>query len=812
MGIWHDIRFAARLIAKEPWFTSVVVLVLAFGLGVNTAVFTIVNATLLRGLPFDEPEKIISLSAIDSRGRNQATSLLDYEDWLRMQHSFEGISASLGAPMNVSEPGRPAEQFTGTYQTSNTFTLIRQRPVMGRDFTPEDDRVEAQPVAIIGNGMWKTHFAGDANILGHVIRVNARDYTIIGVMAPDMKFPFNNDLWLPYHKLPPESLASRRNVRNNETFGRLAPGVSLAQARAEFANIQALLLKDNPETNKDIRYAVIPFNDRVASGPIRTIFLSLMGAVAFVLLIACANVANLLLARSTKRTREIAVRLSLGASRWRIVRQLLIESITLSVAGGVLGLVLAVALIRWFDTQTVGVGKPYYMVFTMDPIVFVYLGAICIGTGVLFGLAPALHITKTDLNDVLKESGGRSGTGGRRARRWTSTLVVVEVALTLVLLAGAGFMMRSFMTLYAMDVGVDTSRLLTMTITMPLTKYPRQDARVALIRQVEERLRGVSALQSVAMTTNVPIQGGYTRRLAIEGKPDAPPENRPEVTMVAVTTGYFDTLGLKLGRGRMFTDLDGTAGHDSAIVNQRFVAMYFPGEDPIGRQITLYDAVPSAQASPTKTVTIVGISPTIRQRNIQEPLPDPVVYLPYQADAQRFLVMMVRAPGGEPGRITAIVREEMRAIEPDLPLNQPQSLDERLAQSRWPFRVFGTMFAIFAVIALVLAAVGLYAVTAYSVSQRAGEIGVRMALGAQSMQILWLVLKRSAGQMAIGLPVGIAGAIGVGQLLQSILVAGQSRDVITLLATAGVMIVVSVVACLMPARRATQLDPVSVLR
>jgi putative ABC transport system permease protein len=812
MGIWQDIRFAARLIAKEPWFTSVVVLVLAFGLGVNTAVFTIVNATLLRGLPFDEPEKIISLSAIDSRGRNQASSLLDYEDWLRIQRSFEGISASLGAPMNVSEPGRAAEQFSGTYQTSNTFTLIRQRPVLGRDFTPEDDRIEAQPVAIIGNGMWKTHFGGDANILGHVMRVNARDYTIIGVMAPDMKFPFNNDLWLPYHKLPPESLASRRNVRNNETFGRLGPGVSLARARAEFANIQAQLLKDNPDTNKDIRYTLIPFNDRVASGPIRTIFLSLMGAVAFVLLIACANVANLLLARSANRTREIAVRLSLGASRWRIVRQLLLESVTLSVAGGVLGLVLAVALIRWFDAQTVGVGKPYYMVFTMDPIVFVYLGGICIGTGVLFGLAPALHITKTDLNDVLKESGGRSGTGGRRARRWTSTLVVVEVALTLVLLAGAGFMMRSFMTLYSMDVGVDTSRLLTMTVTMPLTKYPRQEARAALIRQVEERLHGVSALQSVAMTTNVPIQGGYSRRLAIPGKPDAPPENRPEVTMVAITAGYFDTLGLKLGRGRTFTDVDGTAGHESAIVNQRFTAMYFPGEDPIGRQITLYDAVPSAQASPTKTVTIVGISPTVRQRNVQDPLPDPVVYLPYQADAQRFLILMVRAPGGEPGRIAAMVREEMRAIEPDLPLNQPQSLDERLAQSRWPFRVFGTMFAIFAVIALVLAAVGLYAVTAYSVSQRAGEIGVRMALGAQSMQVLWLVLKRSAVQLAIGLPLGIAGAIGVGRLLQSILVAGQSRDVITLLAIAAVMIAVSVVACLMPARRATQLDPVSALR
>jgi predicted permease len=442
----------------------------------------------------------------------------------------------------------------------------------------------------------------------------------------------------------------------------------------------------------------------------------------------------------------------------------------------------------------------------------VFLGAVCVGTAIVFGLAPALHISKTDVNEVMKEGGGRSGTGGMRARRWTSALIVVEVVLTIVLLAGAGFMMRSFLTLYQMSIGVDTSHLLTMRLNLPLTKYPQREPRTAVYQHLEERLGGMPAIQSAALTTNPPMQGGLVRQLVVEGRP--PPDGVPvsEVTMISVSSKYFETLRLPIVRGRGFTDTDGTPSQPTAIVNQRLVAMHFAGEDPLGRRVRLADGgPPGPNSSPPLDVTIVGIVPSVRQRNFQEPDPDPVVYLPYRADPQRFSMLILRT-AADNGTLTPLVREEMRLVEPDLPLFDVQTMEQRLAQMRWPMRVFGSMFAIFAVIALVLSAVGLYAVTAYSVSQRTPEIGIRMALGAQPGSVLWLVLRRALGQLAIGLPIGIAAAFRVGRLLQSLLVQTSARDPLTIAAIAILMIVVSVAACLWPARRATRLDPVSALR
>jgi predicted permease len=557
---------------------------------------------------------------------------------------------------------------------------------------------------------------------------------------------------------------------------------------------------------------MVPYNERATGPQIRLVFLSLMGAVAFVLLIACANVANLLLARAAQRSREIAVRVSLGASRWQIIRQLLVESILLSLVGGVLGLGLAIIGIRMFDAAlTADVGKPYWMTFTMDPIVFLFLVSICVATGVIFGLAPALHVSRTDVNEVLKEAGGRSGTGGRRARRWTSALITVEVVLTLVLLAGAGFMMRSFLVLYRADLGFDPGPVLTTRLFLPLTKYPTAEPRAAIAQQIEDRLSGGSAWQAVGLTTNTPALGGFMRQLSVEGRPDVEVDKRPEVTMVAVSDGYFDALAIPVVRGRPFKRDDGLPGHESVILNQRFVALHFANEDPLGRRITLIDPVVSPVQSTPKTVTIVGVVPAIRQRNFQEPTADPVAYLPFRADPQRNVALVVRAPG-DPGRVTSLIREEMRAIEPDVPLVGIQTMNQLLAQQRWVFRVFGSMFAIFAGAALLLSAVGLYAVTAYSVAQRTAEIGVRKALGAQAVDVVWLVLRRGLLQLAVGLPLGIAGAVGVGRLLQSLLVQTSASDPLTIGAIALVMTCVSVGACLWPALRATRLDPVTALR
>jgi putative ABC transport system permease protein len=449
------------------------------------------------------------------------------------------------------------------------------------------------------------------------------------------------------------------------------------------------------------------------------------------------------------------------------------------------------------------------MEFTMDGTVFAFIAAICLATGVLFGLAPALHVSKTDVNEVLKE-GGRGGSGGLRVRRWTRTLIITEVALTLVLLAGAGFMMRSFLTMYQMDPGLETSRLLTMQIYLPLTKYPEVGPRTELFRQFEERLRGISAIEASAMATAAPLGGGAQRALAIDGRPTPVGVEPPVVTTVNVGDDYFEALDLQLLRGRVFTAADGLPGQQSAIVNRRFVAIHFPDEDPIGRRIKL-NVQNSAPNTPEPAwLTIAGVAPDIRQSGLQDPETDPVVYGPHRTESPRSGVLILRT-AGDPASVTALVRDTLRVLEPDLPLFNIQTLDQRLAEQRWQFQIFGTMFGTFALMALVLSAVGLYAVTAYSVTRRTQEIGLRVALGARPWQVQWLILRLALGQLAIGVTIGVAGAFGVGQLLQSLLVQTSPTDPTTLFSIVALLLSVAVVACLWPARRAARLNPMVAL-
>jgi predicted permease len=809
MTFLQDLKYAVRLLVKDKWFTLVAAVALALGIGVNNTVFTFVNAVLIRGLPFDDPDRIMSLGTRDARGRDRGLSYLEFQDWRDSTRAFSGMAAFSGQTMNVSDEGRAPERFAGPYISGDAFKLIGERPLLGRDFLPEDDRPGAAPVVILGSGVWKNRYGSDPGVIGRTIKVNELPATVIGVMPDGFKFPINADLWMPLSQLA--GLAEqKRDARNYEVFARLAPGVTPPQARSELESVAARLAHDFPTINKDVVPTVMTFNERYNGGNIRLVFLSLLGAVGFVLLIACANVANLLLARSANRSREISVRVSLGATRVRIVRQLLVESVLLALISGVLGLGLSVVGIRMFDAAVADVGKPYWIKFTLDGSVFGYLAAICLGTGVIFGLAPALHVSKTDINEVLKE-GGRSG-AGLRARRWTSVLIVFELALTLVLLSGAGFMVRSILVLYNRDLGIETAHLLTMRLQLPNRKYPTPEQRRAFYQRLDDRLAALGNVQAATITTNPPVAGGATRQLVVEGREPAAGEQPQTVTQVMIGPRYFETVGVKLARGRTFDEVDGTAGHDSAIVNQRFVAMHFPGEDPIGRRIRLTsEAAPGAPPQPPTVATIVGISPTVRQRSMQEVLPDPVVYLPLRSQASPFSVLMVRTTG-DPAALTPVVREEVRAIDPDLPLFGIATLDQMLAQGQWPFKVFGTMFGILALIALLLSAVGLYAVTAYSVSQRTQEIGVRMALGAQAPQVWWLILRGALWQLAIGLTAGLAGAFGVGRLLESILVKTGSRDELTLLAIAAVLTVVSLAACFWPARRATRLDPLKALR
>ena len=817
MGLWQDVQFAGRLLIKDKWFTLVAVVALALGIGVNATVFTFVNAVLIRGLPIAEPDRVLAISSRDTvRARDMGASYQDFKDWREATRTFSGLAAYTSNTMNVSDEGRAPERYSGTYISANGFRLLGQPVILGRDFLPEDDKPGAASVAIIGNGVWKNRYGSDPGVIGKTIRINDNPSVVVGVMPEGFKFPQNADMWQPLSTIA-DLETQKRNARNFSSFGHLVPGVSHDQARAEMIAIGQRLATDYPDTNQNIQPKVQTFNEQMNGGPIRAIFLSLMGAVGFVLLIACANVANLLLARSAARSREISVRVSLGASRWRIVRQLLMESLILAVISGALGLFLANFGVKAFDAVTQDVGKPYWIQFTMDGSVIAFFMAICLGTAVVFGLAPALHVSKTDVNEVLKE-GGRSGSAGIRVKRWSGVLIVAELALTVVLLAGAGFMLRNFMNLYRMDLGIETSHLISTSLALPDRKYPSLEQRLAFYERLQERLQSSGKVRAAAVASNPPMFGGFSRKLTIDGRPLASGEQAPTVTMLTIDPKYFETVGLKLVRGRNFTADDGRAGQENAIVNTRFAQMYFPNEDPIGRRIELGidlagGAPPTGGIPVSLSATIVGIAPNVRQRNFDQAETDPIAYLPFRADPRGFMNLLARAEG-DPALLIPVLREEVRAIDPDLPLFNIRTMDQNLAQQRWPFRIFGSMFAIFAVIALMLSAIGLYAITAYSVTQRTQEIGVRTALGAQSTQVMWIFVKRSAWHLAIGLTLGIAGALGVGQIFSAsqLLIRTSPRDPLTIGSIAMLLAVVAIAASIWPAMRATKLDPLIALR
>ncbi len=810
MDLWQDIRFGARLLVKARWFTLAAVTALALGIGANATVFTLVNAVLFRGLPFDDAENIVAVWAENEQNQRANFSHPNYVDLRDQARTLESLAANLNAPVNLADDGQPPERVVGAYVSGNFFRMLGEQPVLGRDFVDEDDREGADPAVLLGHTVWQNRYGGDPGVLGLTIRVNSLVATVIGVMPPNMRFPQNTDVWIPLHMLPPESEVERRDQGSSfQVVGRLARGASIELAREELQAIGRRLADEYPESNRELRFNLMSWQDQVTQGEIRLIFLTLMGAVVFVLLIACANVANLLLARSADREREIAVRVSLGATRGRIVRQLLMESILLAILAGGVGLLLSVVGIQWFDAAvTEEIGKPYWMEFTMDPIVFVFMAGVCLATAVLFGLAPALQVSKTDVNEVLKE-GSRGSSSGRRARRWADALIVGEIVLTLVLLSGAAFMMGSFVKLASMDLGIETSRLLTMQMYLPLTQYPEPGPRRELFEDLEERLRGVVAIQASTLTTAPLLSGGGSQAVEVDGSDGDTGEVLPRATTLWVSDGYLDALGVQLVRGRWLGPDDGLPGSEVAVVNQRFVEVHLEGSDPLGRRVRFVPA--AADTLEVAWLTIVGVIPNIRQRAIEELETDPVAYMPLRSNPLRSVSLMVRT-SADPGSATPLLREVMSAVQPDLPLFNIMTMDQLLAERRFIFRVFGLMFSVFAGIALVLSAVGLYSVTTHSVTQRTQEIGIRVAHGAHPRQVTWLVLRRALVQLGIGLPVGLLGAAAVGQLLQSVVVQTSATDPLLLGAIVLVLAVVAVVACVIPAQRAARLDPMVAFR
>ena len=810
MDLWQDARYAVRRLLEARWFTLAAVAALAVGIGANAAGFTIVNAVLLRGLPFEDPDQIVAVWTDLEGGGQSGLSYPEIDDYRERSRAFTDLIGMTGSDMNISDEGRPPERIPGAYVSAGFFQMLRQEPILGRAFTEADDEPGAEPVVVLGYSVWQNRYSGDRNLLGQTVRVNSLLATIVGVMPEGMRFANNTDLWLPKDNLPPESQVEDRGIRGRTVIGRLASGVTLEQAREDLRAIGRSLAEEYPETNADVVPNVQDFNTRNNGGEITTIFAMLMGAVVFVLLIACANVANLMLAKSADRAREVAVRVSLGATRGRIVRQLLVESLIIALLAGVVGLALGVGGVRWFDgvTQDPNIGKPYWMVFSLDPIVFVYVAVVCLGTAILFGLAPALQVSKTDVNDVLKE-GTRGGSGGVQSRRWASAFVVGQVVLTLVLLSGATFFTRSFASLYAMDTGFETEGLLTMQIYLPLTKYPQAPEQLEVLTDLTDRLQGLAGTEASAITNSLPIIGGGQVGVELDGRVAEPEETPPRSSVVTVSEDYFATLGLPILQGRGFNRADGEPGSETVIVNQRFVDVHLEGGDALGRTVRLGAAPQSDPAD--GWMTIVGVVPDVRQGSSEDVEIYPGAYRPLRGNPGRAVILLVRALG-DPAAATSEVRQLMRAVEPDVPVFNVSTMDDVLAEARWPFRVFGLMFSVFAVAALLLSSVGLYSITAHSVVQRTREFGIRISLGAEPREISRLALRRVLIQLAVGVPIGIAGAYGVGNVLQGLLVESASGELLTLGGIAFLLVGVAVTACMIPARRASSVDPVTALR
>ena len=810
--LWQDIKFAFRTLARNPGFTAVAVLTLSLGLGANATVFTLANAVLYKNLPFANSDRILYISSINrTNGESDDISYPDFLDYRSQSKSFDGIAAFTGISADLSDKTGNPQRYRGNRISVQTFSVIGQKPYVGRDFVSDDERIGAAPIAIISFGLWENRYARNLATIGESVRINEVPTTIVGVMPRGFMFPGETDVWLPL--IPKDDFQKREN-RSVTLAGRLAEGAKISSARAEMETVARRLAAAYPASNKDFGVQVQSFNDFANGGPIKIVFLAMLGAVGFVLLIACANVANLLLARAVGRSREISIRTALGASRWRVVRQLLVESVILSVAGGALGWVASIWGIRAFDAAVTPNGKPAFIVFSVDYRVILYIAAITLGTGILFGMAPALRLSKLDINATLKD-GGHGASSGARGKFLSAILVVTEMALAVVLLAGAGLMIRSFLKIYSAPVGVQSDNVLTMRMLLRDTKYPAPADQITFFQRLQERLAVVPGVEVTAITTNLPAGGSLRFPYELEGKPPVDDRKRSQIAALVVSPGYFDVMNVRPISGRSFTEADGVTGFPVVIVNKSFADTFWPNEDCLGKRLRLVTAPVGAKAgtppSPQAWLTVVGEIRDIIQNDLGKGQRDPIIYLPYRQQPMRGMNVVARSRV-PPATLADVFRREVKLLDQDLPVFNLRTLEDFLAQRNWPWRVFGSMFAIFAAIALLLASVGLYAVIAHSVSQRTQEIGIRMSLGATGGKVLGLIFMQGMRQLIAGLLVGLAAAFGVTRVLRTLLVGISPNDPATFVTVALVLSLAGVLGCMLPARRAVRVDPVIALR
>ena len=803
MSLLTDVRFGLRTLAKNPVFTLVAVIALSLGIGVNAIVFTLTNTVILKGFPFDKNDRIVYMGSRNVTRSDQfgPVSYADFRDWRKQARSFVGMAAASGAQVNLTDNNGLPETHRAAEMTANSFYLIGQKPLIGRDFRSEDEAIGAPQVMILTYGLWERRYGKDVSIIGRTVKLNGVPTTIIGVMPKGMTFPFDGDLWFP---LVPTADSEKRELRNLIAFGRLAVGATLESARAEMETVAHNLATAYPVTNQNFAPVVWSYNRFYVGTQITTIFLAMLVAVSFVLLIACANVANLLLARAVSRSREISIRIAVGATRWRLVRQLLIESLILAAAAGVLGWLLGLWGVHIFDVVTTPFGKPSWMIFSMDYRVFAYLAAISLGSSLLFGLVPALRLSKLDILSGLKD-GGRGASEGHHSKRLSSLLVIGEMALAIVLLAGAGLMIRSFLNVYRASLGVNTKNVLTLRLILPQAKYAQPNDQVFFHEHLKTSLESIPGVERVAIANFLPTGGSTPIPYEFEGAPvDA--SRRATLSAVVITSDYFRVMGVAALQGRFFTDSDGVAGPQVAIVNQRFAAKFWPGEDPLGKRLRLFSG---ATAQPW--LTVVGVVPNIVQNDIAPRQIDPLIYLPYRErpQADMAVVALTRVP---PVTLGTAFRREIQSIDPDLPIYNLWTMQQRLERNYWFYRAMGVLFVVFAGIALLLASIGLYAVMANSVGQRTQEMGLRMALGATARNLLRLVFVTGMRQVAIGLAIGALASFAMMRVLKSALVAVSPADPATFVIATAMLVLAAALGCYIPARRAMRVDPLVALR
>jgi len=801
-ALWQDLRNAARTLARAPGFTIVTVVALALGIGANTTIYTVVSSALAFSMGVNQIERLVFVTATDASRRDvDSDSYADYLHFRGEVKSIQSLAAYRFISVNVSDSIGLPERYSCAQITANTFKVAGTKPVLGRDFTPDDDRPGATPVLMLTYHVWQDRYGKDPAILGKTVRVDEVPRTVIGVMPPKMQFPEDADLWTPL--LP--DLATGRDTRAVALFGRLANGVNLPTARAEMDTIAHRLETTVPESYKGLIVDVHPFLDAIGIYDSRRLLIAVVFAVGFVLLIACADVANLLLARAAARAREISIRIAIGAGRARIIRHLLVESLLLSCIAGIFGCLVAIASLRWFDFATSRSRRPSWIDFSMNLHAFVYLAAISIGAGILFGLAPALRLAKVDVNSAVKD-GGHGAAGGRRGQRLASLLVVFEMVLCIVLLTGAGITIRSSINTYNSPIGVNTSNVLTLHINLPEAKYPRAGDEVSFHRRLQSKLESLPGVEVVSPASSLPSMWAQSLPYELENGPPADPSHLPTAGRLVVGADYFRVMQVSARRGRLFADSDGISGEPAVVVNQNFAAKGWPGEDPIGKRLRLVRG-----GAPQPWLTVVGLVPDIQQ-NFRNPLErDPLIYLPYAAEPQR-MVFIVARTAVPPSTLAEPFRREVQSLDEGLPVFDVQSLEDHIATSRLNVSAFGILFTIFASIALGLASVGLYAVVAHSVSQRTREIGVRMAVGGSSRDIAILVLRQAMRPIVIGLAVGLPLAAGVTFALRAALVGVAPGDPVSLAASALVLLLAGVLGCAIPARRAIRIDPVAALR